>query len=255
MSNEGAMSIRIAILISGRHGRGSNMQAIVDACREGNIDGEVVLVIGNYESPALDRAREQGLPALRVPSPKPDAAPDAQQSYGQTLLEALEPARPDLICLAGFLLKVPDSVLEAFPGRIMNIHNGLLPAFGGHGMYGGRVHQAVLDYGAKISGCTVHFIDQNYDTGPIILQTPVPVHEDDTAETLAARVLVAEHDSYWRAVALFAEGRLSVEGRRVRILEQADELERSLEAHRADPEEGVSWEDLRKRLMERAKLP
>jgi formyltetrahydrofolate-dependent phosphoribosylglycinamide formyltransferase len=218
MSKDGGMSIRIAILISGRHGRGSNMQAIVDACRDGRIDGEIVLVIGNYDSPALDRAREQGLPTVRVASPKPDAAPEAQSAYGAALLAALEPVRPDLICLAGYLLKVPDGVLTRFPGRIMNIHNGLLPAFGGQGMYGGRVHQAVLDYGAKISGCTVHFIDQTYDTGPVILQTAVPVLEDDTADTLAARVLVAEHDTYWRAVALFAAGRLRMEGRRVRIL-------------------------------------
>ncbi len=95
----------------------------------------------------------------------------------------------DLICLAGYMRKVPDTLIAAYPGRIMNIHAALLPAFGGKGMYGLHIHEAVLDYGAKVSGCTVHFVDGSYDTGPIILQTPVPVEEDDTAETLAARVL------------------------------------------------------------------
>ena len=99
----------------------------------------------------------------------------------------------------------------------MNIHAALLPAFGGQGMYGGRIHEAVLEYGAKVSGCTVHFVDEGYDTGPIICQSAVPVEEGDTPETLAARVLIAEHETYPRAVALFAAGRLSVEERRVRI--------------------------------------
>ncbi|MGI4789447.1 MAG: phosphoribosylglycinamide formyltransferase [Janthinobacterium lividum] len=208
------MSLRIAILLSGRHGRGSNMQAIAAACASGQIDGTVALVIGNYaDSPALTRAAEMDIPTLSVSSRQDESI------YAESLLSALNDAKVDLICLAGYMRKVPDSVVTAYKGRVMNIHAALLPAFGGKGMYGIHAHQAVLDYGAKVSGCTVHFVDENYDTGPVIWQSVVPVEEDDSAETLAARVLTAEHDAYPRAVALFAEGRLTLEGRRVRISE------------------------------------
>ncbi len=204
------MSIRIAVLLSGRSGRGSNMQAIAEACADGRIDGQVVLVLGNSpDSPALARAREMGLRAESL-STRQDGAADA-------LLALLHDAHIDLICLAGYMRKVPDPVVSAYAGRILNIHAALLPAFGGKGMYGYHAHQAVLDYGVKVSGCTVHFVDGDYDTGPIVLQTPVVVQEDDTVETLAARVLTAEHQTYPRAVALFAAGRLRLEGRRVRI--------------------------------------
>lgn len=209
--------IRIAVLLSGRHGRGSNMQAIAAACEDGRISGQIVCVIGNYDSPALARARDLRLPAAIVPSPAKGQTPETEETYGQTLRQTLEAAAPDLICLAGYIRKVPSAVVSAFAGRIMNIHNALLPSFGGRGMYGLHVHQAVLDYGVKVSGCTVHFVDESYDTGPIILQSVVPIEEDDTAESLAARVLTAEHEAFPRAVALFAAGRLRVEGRRVRI--------------------------------------
>jgi len=206
------MSLRIAILLSGRQGRGSNMQAIAEACAGGRIDGEVVAVIGNYaDSPALARARELGLSACHVP------ARGGEDAYADVLLGLLYLYEADLICLAGYMRKVPDAVVSAYGGRMMNIHAALLPAFGGQGMYGHHIHQAVLDYGAKVSGCTVHFVDAGYDTGPIILQTPVPVEENDTAETLAARILAAEHQTYPEAVALFAQGRLTLDGRRVRI--------------------------------------
>ena len=204
--------IRIAILLSGRHGRGSNMQAIAEACADGRIDGQVVSVVGNFaDSPALARAAELGLPTHTLRSGQDEAA------YSAALLALLADARPDLLCLAGYMRKLPDTVVAAYPGRVLNIHAALLPSFGGQGMYGAHIHQAVLDYGAKVSGCTVHFVDGSYDTGPVVLQTAVPVEEDDTAETLAARVLTAEHDAYPRAVALFAAGRLSLDGRRVRI--------------------------------------
>ena len=206
------MSVRIAILMSGRHGRGSNMQAIAHACASGQIDGSVAVVIGNQpDSPALAKATEMGLTAIHI-STKP-----AEDLYADALLAALREADTTLICLAGYMRKIPDSVVSAYAGRIMNIHAALLPAFGGKGMYGLHAHQAVLDYGAKVSGCTVHFVDESYDTGPIILQTPVIVEENDTAETLAVRVLAAEHDAYPHAVALFALGKLSLEGRRVRV--------------------------------------
>ncbi len=206
------MSLRIAILLSGRHGRGSNMQAIAQACADGRVNGEVVAVVGNYaDSPALARARELGLAADAVSSRQDEDA------YAAALLASLGGADADLVCLAGYMRKVPDAVLSAYAGRMMNIHAALLPAFGGQGMYGHHIHQAVLDYGAKVSGCTVHFVDAGYDTGPVILQTPVPVEENDTAETLAARVLAAEHQTYPQAVALYAQGRLALDGRRVRV--------------------------------------
>lgn len=210
--------IRIVVLLSGRHGRGSNMQAVADACADGRIAGRIALVVGNQaESPALERARGLGLTTAVIESPARGAAPSAEEDYGGALLAAIADARPDLVCLAGYIRKLPDAVVAAYPGRIMNMHNALLPSFGGKGMYGGRVHQAVLDYGAKVSGCTVHFVDADYDTGPVILQTPVPVVEGDTTETLAARVLAAEHETFPRAVALFAQGRLRVQGRCVFI--------------------------------------
>jgi len=189
------------------------MQAIAQACADGRVDGEVVAVVGNYaDSPALARARELGLPASVISSRMDEGA------YADALLGLLRLYEVDLVCLAGYMRKVPDAVLSAYAGRMMNVHAALLPSFGGQGMYGQHIHQAVLDYGAKVSGCTVHFVDAGYDTGPVILQAAVPVEEDDTAETLAARVLAAEHRTYPAAVGLFAEGRLRVEGRRVKIL-------------------------------------
>jgi len=188
------------------------MQAIAQACADGRVDGEVVVVIGNSaDSPALARAREMGLHSCDVSSRMDE------EVYADALLGRLRLYEADLICLAGYMRKVPDAIVSAYRGRMMNIHAALLPAFGGQGMYGHHIHQAVLDYGAKVSGCTVHFVDAGYDTGPIILQAPVPVEEGDTVETLAARVLVAEHQTYPQAVALFAQGRLTLDGRRVRI--------------------------------------
>ena len=199
-------------MLSGRHGRGSNMAAIADACVTGKIDGHIGVVIGNFSSsPALARAAQMGLTTRTIPSGQ------SEDAYSQALLTALADTQIDLLCLAGYMRKVPDRVVAAYSGRLMNIHAALLPAFGGQGMYGDHIHEAVLKYGAKVSGCTVHFVDEHYDTGPIICQSVVPVEETDTPETLAARVLVAEHETYPRAVALYAAGRLSVQGRRVRI--------------------------------------
>ena len=215
-SNYGRVSIRIAILLSGRHGRGSNMQAIARACAEGRVDGSIVLVVGNHaDSPALARARDWGLPARTLPSPPKTAAPEEETAYTHRLQAILDDSAPDLVCLTGYLRRLPTAIVRAYAGRVMNTHPALLPAFGGRGMYGTHVHQAALDCGVKVSGCTVHFVDESYDTGPIILQSVVAVEDDDTPETLAARVLTAEHEAYPRAVALFAAGRLRLEGRRV----------------------------------------
>jgi phosphoribosylglycinamide formyltransferase-1 len=210
------MSIRIAILVSGQ-GRGSNMAAIIDACQRGEIDGQVVLVIGTRrEAPALQRATEKGV-STEVVSP----SKLGEEEYARRLLQTLGDAQVDLVCLAGFMRLLPPPVVHAYAGRVMNIHPALLPLFGGKGMYGEHVHRAVLESGMKVSGCTVHFVDESYDTGPIILQRCVPVEEEDTWETLAARVLAQEHQAYVQAVKLFAQGRLRVEGRRVRILPPA----------------------------------
>ena len=196
------------------------MQAIADACRDGRIDGEIVAAVGNHaESPALQRARDQGIAAVTVASPRGVRTETAEADYAASLLGALRDAQVDTVLLAGYMLKIPDAVVTAYSGRIMNIHNALLPSFGGKGMYGEHVHKAVLAYGVKISGCTVHFVDGGYDTGPIILQKVVPVLDDDDWQTLAARVLEQEHLAYPEAVELFAEGRLVVEGRKVRLLE------------------------------------
>ncbi len=210
------MYIRIAILVSG-HGRGSNMAAIIDACQRGEVDGQVVLVIGTRcEAPALQRAAEKGVPTCVI-SPRNLS----EEEYAQRLLHALGEAKVDLVCLAGYMRLLPTPVVQSYAGRVMNIHPALLPLFGGKGMYGEHVHRAVLDSGMKVSGCTVHFVDEHYDTGPIIVQRCVPVEEEDTWETLAARVLVQEHQAYVQAVKLFAQGRLRIEGRRVRILPPA----------------------------------
>jgi formyltetrahydrofolate-dependent phosphoribosylglycinamide formyltransferase len=163
----------------------------------------------------MERARCAAVPTVVVsPRKYPDDA-----DYGAVLLRTLGAHRVDLICLAGYMRLLPPAVVATFAGRIMNTHPALLPLFGGPGMYGERVHEAVIASGMKVSGCTVHFVDDQYDHGPIILQTPVLIEESDTAADLAARVLPQEHGTYVRAIRLFAEGRLRIEGNRVRVLE------------------------------------
>jgi formyltetrahydrofolate-dependent phosphoribosylglycinamide formyltransferase len=207
-------SVNIAVLVSG-HGRGSNLQSIIDATRDGRIDGRVVLVIGTRDgAPAMDRARDNGIPAVEV-APK---AFSSDAEYAARVVGLLREYNTDLVCLAGYMRILPSGVIDAYRWRVMNIHPGLIPLFCGKGMYGEHVHQAAVDYGVKVSGCTVHFVDEHYDSGPIILQRVVPVEEGDTAETLAARVLVQEHKAYPEAIQLFTEGRLKVDGRIVHIL-------------------------------------
>jgi phosphoribosylglycinamide formyltransferase-1 len=187
------------------------MAALVQACRSGAIpDAAITDVIGSHpDSPALARAADFGLTT--------HVAGGAGALADEELLHLLDQTAPDLICLAGFMRKLPASVLVRFDRRIVNIHPALLPSFGGRGMFGIHVHQAVIDHGCKVSGCTVHFADEEFDTGPILAQTCVPVEEGDTAESLAARVLVAEHETYPKAVALIAQNRVSFDGRRVLI--------------------------------------
>ena len=207
--------LRIAALVSA-HGRGSNLQALIDACHSGFIPGEISLVIGTRaDSPAMERASAGGA-VTKVISPSRFAKDDV--AYGNAILAALESHDIGLVCLAGYMRILPQGVVSAYLGKVMNIHPGLLPFFGGQGMYGERVHAAVIESGMKVSGCTVHFVDEHYDTGPIIHQRTVSVYDTDTPESLAARVLEEEHHAYPEAVRLFAQGRLSVEGHIVRVL-------------------------------------
>jgi formyltetrahydrofolate-dependent phosphoribosylglycinamide formyltransferase len=206
--------LRIGILLSGK-GRGSNMQALIDACQEGRIPAEAALVVSTAPgAPALERAAASGVSTRVIPASS-YASPEALDA---AIAAAMEEARVGLICLAGYMRLLTPGFLERFAGRVMNIHPALLPAFGGQGFYGRRVHEAVLESGAKYTGVTVHFVDEEYDHGPIILQRVVPVEDDDTVESLAARVLAEEHTAYQEAVRLFAGGRLRIEGRRVRVL-------------------------------------
>ena len=202
--------LRIAVLLSGTGRSLENLQQEITA---GRLHADVAVVISSKpEAYGLERAKAYGLAAVAV-SRREYADLEA---FNAAINAVLVPYGVDLVVLAGFLsLYQP---LPALAGRVMNIHPALLPAFGGKGFYGDRVHQAVLDSGAKVSGCTVHFADSRYDHGPIILQTAVPVLDDDTVPSLAARVFAAECEAYPRAIQLFADDRLRLEGRRVRIL-------------------------------------
>ena len=174
--------VRIAVLASGR---GSNLQALLDDLAPDTAPGRVVLVLSNKaDAGALTRARQAGVRAAALA----DGAGDPL-----TLLETLRSAEAELVVLAGYLKRVPDAVVAAYRGRMLNIHPALLPAFGGPGMYGHRVHEAVLASGARVSGASVHLVDEEYDHGTILAQWPVPVRPGDTADTLAARILAIEH--------------------------------------------------------------
>jgi phosphoribosylglycinamide formyltransferase-1 len=200
---------RIVILISGR---GTNMERLIQACQAGEIPAQVVRVISdNPEARGLERARAYGVPTVVVPA---RAFPD-RAAFEEALLTAVREADSDLICLAGFMRILSPRFVQAYRYRIMNIHPALLPSFPGL-----HAQRQALEYGVKVSGCTVHFVDEGVDTGPIIVQKAVPVLEDDTEETLAARILEKEHEAYPEAVRLFFEGRLRVEGRRVRVLDR-----------------------------------
>lgn len=207
--------LAIAALVSGM-GRGTNVQALLDACARGDVAARMAVVVATRsDAPALERARRMQV-ATSVVSPRKYAGDE--EAYGRALHSVLARHDVGLLCLAGYMRRLPSPVVAAYVGRILNVHPALLPLFGGQGMYGEHVHQAVLDSGMKVSGCTVHFVDEQYDTGPIILQTAVPVAQDDTPQSLAARILPCEHQAYIEAVRLFAQNRLRVEGRRVFIL-------------------------------------
>jgi phosphoribosylglycinamide formyltransferase 1 len=194
---------RLGILISGR---GSNFEAIADHVAAGDLPAEIAVVISNRpEAPGLEAARRRGLNAISIPSRGYD-----REVYDRMLVEELTKNQVDLVCLAGFMRLLSASFIRRFPQRILNIHPSLLPAFPGLDAQ----HQA-LEHGVKITGCTVHFVDENLDSGPIILQAAVEVRDDDTVETLSARILQQEHRIYSEAIGLVLRGAYAIEDRRV----------------------------------------
>ncbi len=198
--------LRIGALASGG---GTNLQAIIDRCADGSLDAEIAVVISNNPAAgALKRAAEAGI-AVRCIDHR---GYSSRESFDQAVVDVLKGAGVELVVLAGFMRLITPVFLNAFEGRVINIHPALLPAFPGL-----HVQRKAIEYGAKFSGCTVHFVDNGVDTGPIIIQAVVPIHDDDTEESLSARILEQEHRIYPRAIQLFAEGRLKVVDRRVII--------------------------------------
>ncbi|HKI37857.1 MAG TPA: phosphoribosylglycinamide formyltransferase [Gemmataceae bacterium] len=202
--------IRLAVLLSGE---GTTLQNLLDRIADGRLRAEVALVVSNrYDAFGLERAHRARIPTAVVE--RSDCS--SREEFGRRIFDLCREAKVDLVCLGGFLQLL--SIPADFAGRVMNIHPALIPAFCGKGFYGHRVHEAALQTGVKVSGCTVHFADNVYDHGPIIRQRVVPVLDDDTADTLAARVFEQECEAFPEAIRLFAEGRLRIEGRRVRVL-------------------------------------
>ena len=201
--------LRLAVLISGG---GTTLRNLIDAIAAGQLDAQIELVVSsNAEARGLQFAREAGIPTATFER----RGFGSLEAFSEAIFAACRAIAPDLIVMGGFLKLVvipPD-----FENRVVNIHPALIPAFCGKGFHGQRVHEAVLDYGAKLSGCTVHFVDNQYDNGPILLQRAVPVRDDDTPETLAARVFQAECQAYPEALRLIGQGRVAIDGRRVRI--------------------------------------
>lgn len=188
-------------------GRGSNFEALADSVVAGRIpNAQIAVVISNREgAPGLERATARGIPSRVIPSKGIE-----REAYDRLVVAALEEARVDLVCLAGFMRLLSPYFIAAFPRRILNIHPSLLPAFPGL-----EAQRQALEYGVQCTGCTVHFVDENLDAGPIVAQAVVPVEPGDTAETLAARILKEEHRIYTEAVRLVLSGQFRIEGRRV----------------------------------------
>lgn len=206
MSNpaESSPKLRLGVLASGS---GSNLQAIIDRCQDGSLNAEITIVISNIPGAgALDRANQAGLATRCIDHTKFADRRD----FDREVVAELRAADVELVVLAGFMRIISQVLLDAYDQKIINIHPALLPAFPGL-----QVQQKALDYGAKFTGCTVHFVDAGVDTGPIIIQAVVPVLDTDNAESLAARILKEEHRIYPRAIQLIAEGRLRVQDRRV----------------------------------------
>jgi phosphoribosylglycinamide formyltransferase-1 len=203
------MALRCAVFASGG---GSNFGALLDRKQAGDLHVDFVLFIGNNSSaPAFERARKHAIPALHLAM----SHFASEEAYAEQLKTVLREHRVEFIILAGYMKKLPLQIIQEYHHRIVNIHPGLLPAFGGKGMFGRHVHEAVIASGAKVTGVTVHFVDEEYDHGPIILQRTVEVLDIDDPHSLAERVLKVEHANYWRAIEAIAQGRITIEGRSV----------------------------------------
>jgi phosphoribosylglycinamide formyltransferase-1 len=198
------MTKRIGVLLSGR---GSNFEALAESISAGRIpDAEIALVVSNREgAPGIDRAHARGLATRVIPSKGLEREP-----YDRQVVAALHEAKVDLVCLAGYMRLLSPYFVAVFPQRILNIHPSLLPSFPGL-----ESQKQALDYGVKFAGCSVHFVDENLDAGPIVLQAVVPVEDHDTEDTLSARILKEEHRIYSEAVRIVLEGKFRLEGRRV----------------------------------------
>ena len=202
--------LRLGVLVSGR---GSNLQAIIDGIEAGTVRAEIAVVVSNkHRVPALERAERHGLETVFLDPKSVADARDPRQAYDRKLLETLQHYRVQLVVLAGYMKIVTPVLIDSYESRIMNVHPSLLPSFPGL-----HAQRQALDHGVKVSGCTVHFVTEGMDTGPIILQQAVLVKEDDTARTLSDRILKEEHGLLPKAIQLFAEGRLTVEGRAVHV--------------------------------------
>jgi phosphoribosylglycinamide formyltransferase-1 len=196
--------VNLGVLVSGS---GSNLQAIIENIEAGRLDARIKIVISNVPDVfALERAKKHNIPSLVISH----KGYKRREDFDQKVAETLQAHGVELVVLAGYMRVVTSVLLRAFPLRVMNIHPALLPSFPGT-----HVWQTEVDYGVKFAGCTVHFVDEGADTGPIIIQAVVPVYDDDTADTLNARILKQEHKVYSQAIQLYAEGRLKIQGRRV----------------------------------------
>ncbi|MDD5879951.1 MAG: phosphoribosylglycinamide formyltransferase [Clostridiales bacterium] len=194
--------VKIGVLISGG---GTNLQAIIDGCENKSINGEVKVVISNKEEAyGLERARNHKITAIC-------------EKDENKIIEILKENEVELVILAGYLKIVSPKLVNEYRNKIINIHPSLIPAFCGKGYYGEKVHQGVIDYGAKVTGATVHFVDEGADTGPIIMQKTIEVKQDDDAKKLAERVLEVEHEILTKSISMFCENKLTVNGRRVYI--------------------------------------
>ena len=194
--------VKIGVLISGG---GTNLQAVIDGCENKSINGEVRVVISNKENAyGLERARNHNIKAIC-------------EKDEDKIIEVLKENEIELVILAGYLKIVSPKLVNEYRNKIINIHPSLIPAFCGKGYYGEKVHQGVIDYGAKVTGATVHFVDEGADTGPIIMQSTVEVKQDDDIKKLAKRVLEVEHEILTKSISMFCENKLTVNGRRVYI--------------------------------------
>jgi phosphoribosylglycinamide formyltransferase-1 len=201
--------LNLCVLVSGR---GSNLKSIIDSQKKGNITSKVVLVISNNSnSNALNIARSNQIPEYHLSQKQYNT----EQEYTEAFLDLLRKHKVDMIILAGYMKLLPAEIVRAFKNSILNIHPALLPSFCGQGMYGMKVHEAVINYGAKVSGASVHIVDEIYDHGPVVIQKTVKISDEDTPETLQKKVLKIEHKLFPEAIKLFETKKLTMVGRRV----------------------------------------